>query len=231
MVETCCKRSGGLATMNKAEMEQAWITYHAHMRQAREDLQAMSFDRAVARAAQCFPSIDGMARYTSKYEGKTLISIDAVRMIVDVAPFLFDSAALKSVSDFAQANRRLVKKCFAELPQRLDAATHSLEKLRMLWNLLERFGRVRQVDVATYLGPEQEFWDQAIETWESMRVVVRLAAGQTYAVSFATRMAEPIWAKCPACGGRAQKAKADFLEPVECLNCRSRVIFVLGQAE
>ena len=213
--------------MTKAEMEEHDRQYHVLLAQAHEALRQGLVRRAVQHALAAWDHIDGMMQYDRKYENASFDTIPAVDLVLRYAPLLLDFRQLDRLEVLLKEYRRIERDTTADVGEQLAQARARMWNAHRLWDYIEHHPDVRQAELRTALGGEQQEWADIAAAWEKMGLLRRIPDGSTYRLAFSTRMDELVPAKCPECGNLAQAPKAMLLDEMRCPQCKKRALFVL----
>src|SRR5262249_14234082 len=135
--------------------------------------------------------------------------------------------SLNKLDAVLKGQRRIEKNASVNLAESRTRAREQMWDAHRLWNHLERHPNARQDELRKTLGGDQDQWRRVSETWEKMGVICRVAEGNSYRLSLATQLDEPVFAKCPTCGVVAKAPKAKFLDEAVCPKCHAHVSFVI----
>jgi len=213
--------------MTKAELERHQAEYYALVTQVRSALQSRRFHLAIELAVSAWPYIDGMMQFERRYESKEFKSIEAIDVVVRLAPLLFDFQCLNKLADLLKAQRRIDKNASADLAANLSNAQALMWEAHRLWKHLEANLDARQDELRKNLGGDQDRWRGIAEEWERIGVVRRTPDGGSYRLALCTRMDEPVHGKCPSCGVVAKARKARMLVETPCPKCGVLARFVI----
>ncbi len=213
--------------MTKREMEIAYEAYYSRMARAREAAQQGLHRSAVQEALEAWPFIDGMMQYARRYKHEEFDTVSAIDLVLKYVPLLLDFRQLDRLEALLKEYRRIERDTAADVGEQLAKARLRMWAAHRLWDYIESRPDVRQAELRTVLGGNQQEWVGIVETWEKMGLLRRTAESGTYTLSFCTRMGEVIPSKCPACGGVTEAPKAMLLEPLTCPACKKKVAFVL----
>lgn len=214
--------------MKKAEMESHWTAYHSILDQARAAKNGGFCVKAVKDARECWPHIDGMLRYGKRYQKVEFDSIEAIDIVLDYAPLLFDIESLDAVESLMASHRRFERQTVHSIADHTAEARTLMWQAHRVWDHLERHGQVREDELRGIVGDGR--WRAIAGTWERMGVLSRNNDGETSCLELSTRMGQVVSAKCPSCGGVAEAPKAMFLEEMQCPQCHAGGLFVLLSA-
>ncbi|NOT00130.1 MAG: hypothetical protein HOP29_05840 [Phycisphaerales bacterium] len=205
--------------MKKAELEAHRDAYHKLMSDAQSALRQGLYREALRRAVDSWPYIDGMMQYERRWEEREFKSVEAIDMVLNVAPLLFDFETLNKMEALFAEYRRIDKFASDDLADRLAQARAFMWDAHRMWHHLEQHPHVRQDELRQQLGGDQARWRSIAESWEHMGLVFRERDGASYRVLIATRLGQVVSAKCFACGAIAEAPKAMFLEQIHCSEC------------
>lgn len=212
---------------SKAELEQDYMIYIALREQWLDAEQHSDWKRALESAIQALQYVDSMVRYARRYEKADLQSIEAIDLIVRLAPLLFEHEKLDALEALIEGNRSLERFTSESLADKLKKARHRMRIARRLWNQLESQAEHQQVrpspSPATIEAQEREI----LEEWCRMGLVRRLPEGSAHPFMLVTSLAQIIRGKCPQCGAVVRASKGVLLEPRQCPRCARQVAFVL----
>lgn len=216
-----------MMAMTKAEMEADRAEYDALMARARLAIHQGLYREAVELAMSSWKHIDGMMQYKRKYEDKEFASIDAIDVVLQYAPLVFDCRSLEALESLLKDQRRIEKNTSEDLGDKLAQARALMWDAHRLWDYLERHDSIRQDDLRATFGGDQDRWRSLAVTWERMGLVRRTSEGGSYRLALVTRMDEAVPGKCSSCGTVEEAPKIRFLEERVCSNCRAGVFFVI----
>jgi len=215
----------------KAELEFETEQHRATMREVHSAQQGGQIQMAVDLAVFAFQYIDGMMQFERKYEDETARhSVESIDFVLRFAPLLFDTRSLDAVTTLLKSQRRIDNNATADLAAEVNKARILLGDAYRLWNHLEQNTEVRQDQLRSRLGGDQELWRWIAETWDGMGLVRRIPEQNSYRLSLVTRMNEITRGKCPLCGVTGKAAKARLLEEITCPKCGKGTRFVLMPA-
>src|SRR4029079_18230152 len=100
------------------------------------------------------------------------------------------------------------------------AAKQLLWDAHRLWNHIESQVVVREDEIRRSLGGTHDRWAAIFEVWKAMGILVPSPEGNSFLLSFRTRMDDPCYAKCPSCGAVGKATKSRLLDPITCPKCR-----------
>lgn len=213
--------------MKKGDMERHQTEYRALMGKAQAAKQQGLYRKAVEFALSSWEHIDGMMQYERRYEDGEFVTIDAIDVVLDHAPLLFDFDSLNTLESLLKGQRRIDKNTSESLADQLAKARTLMWDARRMWDHLEHHPEVREDELARVLGGNKRQWRSVGIAWEEMGLLHRIPEGGSYRLALSTRMGEVISGKCPACGSVAEAPKAMLLEKTACPQCRTAVLFVL----
>jgi len=213
--------------MTKAEMERHSTQYQTVLTDVRHAIQAGDYKKGIALAISAWDHIDGMMQYERKYGGHESVDVEAIDTVLKFAPILFDFESLDKLESLLKNQRRIEKNASANLTNLRVKATELMWDLHRLWGHLEHNPGQRQDELGRTFGGDQDRWRGLAETWEKIGLLSRIPEGDSYRLSFSTRMDEPALAKCPSCAAVGKAHKSQFLNEVSCPKCHTVVSFVL----
>lgn len=213
--------------MTKSEMHSHQSLYHASISKSRLALRNGEYPRALEFAESSWQYIDGMMQYERKYEDRESFSIEAISIVLKMAPLLLQISSLTNLEVLLKNQKRIVKNSHDDLAVQLSAATELLWMAHRLWDYLEVNAGARQDELRRRLGGDQDQWRALAEGWEKMGLITRRPDRGSYSLFLSTQMNIETLAKCPGCGAVASAEKSLFLEHVACPTCHSEVSFVL----
>ena len=211
----------------KAEMEEDRERYHGLIAKARLALQGTRFREAVKIASTSWKHIDGMMQFERKYENKEFSNIEAIDIVLEYAPLLFEFTVLDELEALLKAQRKIDRDASDDLADNLSKARDRMRAAHRLWNHLEVHRNANLVELGSALGGSQDTWRVLVEAWETMGIIRRTKKDDAQFWTLTTQMDAMVLAKCPACGGGAKWTKAKFLETLACPTCRKPESFVL----
>ncbi len=211
----------------KAEMEEDRARYHELVAHARSMIRDGRFNEAIKIAAAAWKHIDGMMQFERKYENKEFSNIEAIDIVLEYAPLLFEFVVLDELEALLKAQRKIDRDASDDLAGNLSKARDRMWAAHRLWNHLEVHRNAKIVELGSALGGTQDIWRALVEAWETMGVIRRTGKDDAHFWTLTTQMNAMVLAKCPACGGGAKWNKAKFLETLECPTCRKPGSFVL----
>lgn len=211
----------------KAELEAHRERYHAIISQARTALADGLYSKAVDLASSSWQYVDGMMQYERRYEDEEFDSIEAIDIVLQFAPLLFKSDRLEELASLLKSQRRIDKNASDDLAAKLADARTRMWDAHRLWDHLERHSLVRQNDLRSALGGDQNHWRGLVESWGRMRIIRRQLVEGSHHLSFVTKLDETSDAKCFSCGALCNGPKRDFLRARSCTNCRQTSAFIL----
>jgi len=208
-------------------MEAHYAAYKQYVHFAKVAETSGLYREAVKSAVAALPHIEGMMRYSSRYEDREFKHAEAINLVLDFAPLILDLANLKTLEQFLAENKRLQKALAEDQVERLAEARSRLWDNYRLWGYLQKHPYASQRELQDPFPDGRSKWRIAITAWEKMGLVQCTLQNGVRRVALATRMGQVISGKCPACGKTADAPKGMFLEKMKCPECRSEVSFVL----
>jgi hypothetical protein len=208
-------------------LEVDYDLYERRMAAAREAARQGLYRRAVEEALEAWPFIDGMMQYARKYKQEEFDTIPAIDLVLQYAPLLLDFRQLDRLGALLKECRRIERDTEADVGEQLATARARMWAAHRLWDYIEQHPDVRQAELRSALGGQQQDWVDILTTWEEMGLLRRTRDSGTYRLALSTRMGEVISAKCPECGAVAEAPKAMLLDALRCAECSKHVVFVL----
>ncbi len=212
---------------SKADLQKDRDNYYQHLTESRAAHAAGDCLRSLDCAARCLDYIDGMMRYERKYEDKEFLSIEAIDVILNEAPFFLHYQLLDRVEEILESKRLIEKHTSADLDQLLSEARQVMQNAYRLWDHVERNPGVRQDLLEETLGWTQDAWQRLSLRWSELELLERTPEGETYRLHIRDPFRESTLAKCPTCGVVAKATKHVFLQERTCPKCKRQVLFVL----
>lgn len=179
---------------------------------------------AISLAVDAWDDIEGMMKFRRKYENVEVERIDAIDLVLRIAPALLHFQSINQLESIIRIRRTIPKQMSVDLDAALADAKARLAAAHLLWNLLENRGGDGPSD------SEKHLCKSILEQWRHIGLIRTATVDGAARVSFATRMDDVVRAKCPSCGAIGRAAKIKFLEEHTCPKCRNRVVFVLLSA-
>jgi hypothetical protein len=213
--------------MAKAEMEVHSKEHWAIVFKARAARDAGMHQEAVELAATSWPHIDGMLQFERKNAGSQTMHIDAIEIVLALAPFLMDYSKLDALEELVATQRRVAKASNRDLAIALSSARTAMWESRKLWNYLELQPQWREDHLLGILGSESAYWSPFFDIWIQMGVLRRVVESGEVQLSLATQMNESVFAKCPSCAAVGKAEKTTCLKTVPCPKCGKNVLFVI----
>ena len=211
----------------KSELESATESYRMHLEQAVQFESQRSFRLALDQCELAWRYLADMMSYRRKYEDATFKSVSCIDMALRVAPFVLRASTLEVLEGVLKENRGIDKHASDDLAARALAARALLGQIHRLWDLLEREPGLRQDTLRQRLGGDQDQWRQYAEQLESMGLIERTPAANSYSLRIATNLSDRVSAKCPKCGAVISGPKRAFLTSQTCPACARSVVHVL----
>lgn len=206
-------------------------TYHARLAAARTAFHSGLFQQAVELAVSSLAHVDGMMQYERKYENRESFTIEAIGMVLQIAPLLLDSVSLDQLEEVLKNQRRIAKYSSDDLSSQLRDANALLMDAHRLWDLLERQVEAKQDNLFQALGGHRDRWRNITDTWESIGLIRRVPVGDSCHLSFMTQMDSPTLAKCPSCGVVVRVSKSRVLNALVCPKCKIENEFVILKSD
>jgi predicted Zn-ribbon and HTH transcriptional regulator len=213
--------------MKKAEMEEHRAAYYRGISESKAARADGNIQNAITLALDSCEHIDGMMRYERKYEERTFGSVEAIDLVLALAPLVFNRDSIEKLAALLKTIRQIEKNTSADMAAKLSDATMLMGEAHRLWFHLETHEVCRQHELSNALGGSHAQWEWISEQWESIGLIRRTVDRESYRLRFRTRMDEVVTAKCASCGVRAKAAKAKFLSPVHCPKCQNDSEFVI----
>lgn len=218
--------------MTKAEMEEHWRQYLSCVKQAQKAASQANFSRAVAHAEASWEHIDGMLRHANTRDGEGTNELHGISLVLRYAPMLFDYEVLSRLEQFLAGKRRITKSSASDLNADLAEARAVMLRARVVWDELERQRDWPADALRQKFSGSAEEWRHMIDTWKLSNAILTFSIKGSMLFSLATRMDDPIVAKCPNCGRPDRRTKSESLAPGRCQYCRRDGIFVhVGDAQ
>lgn len=217
--------------MRKSEMEECSTAYADAVAAANRAIAAGSFSEAVENAMAAWPHIDGMMQYGKRYEQREFDRIEAVDIVLRYAPYLLDAESLDKAETLLRNCKRIDRNADADISADLAEARARLWRNHRLWEYVESRPECRQDELASALGPEQEYWRTVAEAWERLGLIVRVSAGRSYTLALRTRLGQVVIGKCAECGELLDAPKEALLEECTCAACGRNSLFVIIDQE
>lgn len=212
----------------KGEMQVDYTNYHRLVAKARSKIKDGHFEEGVRLASNSWAYVDGMMQFERKYLDLGETNVDAIEIVLEYAPFLFEFTVLDELEALLQSNRKIVRNASDDLESRLAHSRTKMSAARRLWNLLEENLAIAEEDIVFSLDGTHSEWHSIIKVWVSMGVICRTKRQEFWYVALATNMNAESKAKCPSCGAIAKGAKHHFLNEIVCPNCSLKVTFVFS---
>jgi hypothetical protein len=213
---------------NKAELQSDADKYRSAVAAMRTAHTEGRFLDALKEAMDACDYIDGMMQFEKRYEKRDeRKDVETIDYVFRYAPLLFDSASLNKLSDLLKSQKRIDKVATADLASELQQAIELMWEAHRLWDVLERESEVRQDQLRSTLGGQQERWRAVAEAWERMRLVQRTPEGGSYRISLVTKMSNTVRGKCRSCGATGKAEMMLFLDKIHCPKCKVSCDFVI----
>ncbi len=213
--------------MKKSEMEEHWRAYGMLIGGARTAQRNGVYRKATELALSAWKHIDGMMQYERRYGDKEFKSVEAIDMVLEYAPLLFDFETLNGLEALLRNTRGIERYTSDNLSQNLAATRGRMWDCHRMWDYLERHGETEEGELLRKLGGPRDVWGSVTRAWENMGLLRRRTDAGSYKLALSTRLGEVVAGKCPVCGTVAEAPKAIFLEESLCPQCQTRVLFVL----
>lgn len=213
--------------MKKADMEWHHAEYARLMGLARAAQRQGLHRDAVSFALATWDHIDGMMQFARKYEERAFTSVESLDLVLKWTPPLLDFESLNSLESLLERQRRIERDTTDDMGARLEQAKLNMSDAHRLWGYIENHPQCRQDSLASVLGGDQRRWRAIAEAWDELGLITRTADRASYLLSLGLRLGQVVWAKCSACGHKAEAPKAMFLEDVQCHRCRQKRSFVI----
>lgn len=180
--------------MTKAELDGHRVQYHVEMTQARAAEQSGMYREAVAIAVSCLQYVDGMMQYERKYEDAQFSSIDAIDLVLQYAPILFDMESLDKLESLLKTQRRIAKNISGDLFEKVANARANTWVAHRTWNRFEE-ASTRHIPPGTATTNADEGDESAavIELWEKMGVVAWHSDGEVRICRWPRNSTERAW--------------------------------------
>ncbi len=213
--------------MKKADMEAHHSQYGDLMSEVRLAQEIGNFLKALDAAKSAWPYIDGMMQYERRFNQKEFTTIEAIDVVLEYAPLLFDIQSLCELEKLLKGSRRIEKNTTEVLKERLVEARSMTWEAYHLWEQLESRGEVRLDVLQDSLEREANRWHHVAFAWEQMGIIERQPEVNSDRFALRTRMDALTLAKCPKCGVVVRAAKAKFLREQSCPKCKTKHLFVI----
>lgn len=208
-------------------MQKHYEEYHLLLAKAHAAHDDGLYAEVIDCAVKCWPHIDGMMRYGERYEDESFESIEAISLVLDHAPLLFDLASLRQLEELLRSRRRIEKKTDESLADQLATASENAWRYHSLFSALEQSHGVELDKLPGRLGGSKKYWLGVIDDWERMGVVWCEYSHDATIIHLRTRMDGVTRAKCSGCGSIGEAPKSMFLESTRCPSCQTMCDFVL----
>jgi hypothetical protein len=211
----------------KAELESDWNQYHRLQQLAKETIAAGRYADAIRLAVDAWPFIDGMMQFGRRFKSIEFETVDAIELVLNYAPALFDIDALDRLEELLTRQKRIDRLAAEDLAQRLLEARAALQCAYRLWSAIEDHGTLnRSAFLAIWTASEKQLHAVA-DAWVRMNVITLVGNSESSGLSFTTRMDLTTHGKCETCGAVAKAPKAKFLEEQKCPRCNKISGFVI----
>lgn len=216
--------------MTKVEMEQHRASYHELVARARAAFEHGHLAEAIKLAESSWDHTDGMLQYERRYADAETVRIEAVHIVLEAAPVLFDVESLDRLEALLKSQRRIQRCSPDKLTELLANARRLVWEAYRLWNRLESSESGRPDNFLSVPENEADDCKRLVRQWELMGVVERMPEGSHHRLVLATRMDAPVSGKCPSCGAVGKAPKVKLLDERSCPRCKRSVCFVLQAA-
>lgn len=213
--------------MKKADMEWHYDSYKTCMERVETYKNQGLFAEALKQAFEAWEHVDGMMQYARRYKKHEFNDIEAINIVLEYAPLLFDYNSLNKLEEMLKQYKRIEKNTKVSMADLLSKARDLMGQAHKLWNYLERNHYAAQYALSNELGGKQKQWDSILKSWEKMDLVSQEGQGKDSQLNLQTRMGALIRGKCSKCGAFQEAPKAMFLEPTICPDCKEKVTFVI----
>lgn len=212
--------------MKKAELESHRDSYYATLSKAKNAHKVGDYHAAIRHAQSAWAFIDPMMQFERRFNDTEFVSVDAVDLVLEYAPLLFEGDSLLDLEALLKKSRRIDKNTEVSLKSRLSDAQMLMWEAYHLWESLEHGCDSKAGTWARSEGASLH-WEAVATEWERMGVV----SNESGTLKLATRMNEKVLAKCTKCGVVARAAKAKFLREQSCPRCKVTNNFVILRAQ
>lgn len=204
--------------MNRDELENHRANYHARVLLAKDAEREANFIDAVHHAKSAWKFIEGMIDYELKYQEQTVENVDAIELVLQYAPVVFDLSSLTELDAFLKEHPRIARHTRNDFAGDTRVARKMIRQAGHLWSRLESEGKIEANPAE--LTP-------IAEAWREMGVVRKVEQKDgTEQLQFTTRLDTPSRGKCPECGAVVKGTKSKMLEELRCPHCFGMVQFV-----
>ena len=212
--------------MKKAELESHRDSYYATLSKAQDAQKVGDYHAVVRHAKSAWAFVDPMMQFERRFNDTEFVSIEAVDLVLEYAPLLFDVGALCELEALLKKSRRIDKNTDDNLMSRLSDAKQRMWEAYSVWESLEQ---ACASEANANAGTEEASLESSeiAAEWERMGVV----RNESGALRLTTRMNQKVLSKCPSCGVVARAAKAKFLREQSCPRCKTTGNFVILGAQ
>lgn len=207
----------------KAEVEAEHAQYTECVRAAIAALESRDVETALRHAVAAWDFVDGMMQYERRYNKAEFVSIAAIDIVLDIAPFVFDLASLNRLEALLKSQRAIVRNTTTAFRERLSVARETVRHVALIWERMANADGHVAIDEWRRLHCDRHIWESVTRLWLSVGLIE--SSGDT--LRWATRMNGITTAKCSACGVLARGPKDRLLDDAKCPSCGGRVPFVM----
>jgi hypothetical protein len=213
-------------SMTKVDMAKHKEEYFAKLSEATAAERDRRFNEALRYALASWDHIVGMMQYCRKFEGATIERLEAIDLVLRLAPAFMDFQSINKLEGLLRDRRQIQRHVTADLGAALTDAKARLRAAYTLWDQLER-----EVESIPLSEDKERSHKEILTQWQDMGLVRAVSIDGAVRVILSTRMNETVRGKCPSCGAIGKAEKARFLEEHSCPRCHTRVIFVILASE
>lgn len=182
---------------------------------------------AVELALSSWEHIDGMMQYARKYEDREFNNIESIDLVLKYSPFLFDFINLNKLENLLKDYRRIDKNTSESIASKLLNARELMWDAHKMWDYLEQHSEINYDELRSQFKQCLGRLRSTIDAWMKMGLIKKERKGVYENLCLITRLGQVISAKCTSCGAISEAPKAMFLEELNCLECRSAVLFII----
>jgi hypothetical protein len=212
--------------VKKSEMEVEFQEYRRLVEVAKAHESMLLYQAAIDAAISAWPHADGAIQYTRRHTQVVVTDIEAVTLVLRLAPLVLDGVSLRKLAGLLSESRRIAKGDTWDYARDLDRAWERLWSTYRIFLTVEPKESFSAADicVADTVG---SFSEEVIEGWLRLGLVTRLRESGHDQLSFTTQMRRPVMGKCPKCGATVRGPKVSLLSTVKCPKCHNAAEFVL----
>ncbi|MGE0608847.1 MAG: hypothetical protein AB7O62_17260 [Pirellulales bacterium] len=212
--------------MTKAEKVYHRDQYYQLLSAAKIAVSNSLYSLGIERALAACEFVDGMMQYESKYEQREFSSVEAIDLILQWAPLIFDLQSLDRLAALLKSQKRIDRNASDDLTDNVARAKKWMWAAHAIWDQVERSPGIEIGTVSRLIGYEDNRCEEIVEAWKRMGLILLEPHGGKFRLLLATRTEGTVKAKCSSCGVLVRGTQRKLLDDQKCPKCTRIVAFV-----